>query len=259
MENEKDISLLESYILKTADKQSSEEIRNRLEQDKEFKALYHELVEIRHGVKLSALSDKKKMLEVYDQQLAYTSIPKAGQNNVIGKRKWMALAASILLLAMAGLWFANQNSSLKGEDIFVETFEPIRQNVKVNHRGVRLDPENPTLSEEEKTIAYKTEKAYLFYNAEAYDKALPYFDELILLDNSEVHLFYRSISQLMTGDLIEARKGLYRNYGDEIDNSDLIYIRGMLELRENKIEEAKKLLETLPKNYKPKALEALGN
>gem|GEM_PF-1988565 len=254
---------MESYILSQADDLAIKHVKSRLEKDEAFASLYEELLGIHQGIRLSVLDDKLKILKQYDKQLSTSTLKKIESPSTpiqsMGIKKWIGLAASILLLAMAGLWFTNQESTSNGATIFASVIEPLDQDVVSIVRSGNGNEINILLTPEEILIAEKKKKAYQLYNAEVYDKALPYFEALTKLDSDNIHLFYKSFCHLMVGDIDEARQGLYHDYGSEIDSNDLAYARAMLALRESNFDKVRSLLEPLPDNYKRKTLEAIKN
>jgi len=261
LEHEKNILLLESYIRNQADNLTVKQVKSRLENDEAFASLYQELLGIHQGIRLSVLDDKLKILKQYDKRLPASSLKKIESHNTsvrsMGIKKWIGLAASILLLAMAGLWFTNQESTSNGATIFASVIEPLEQDVVSTIRSGNGKETDILLTPEEILIAENKKKAYRLYNAEAFDKALPYFEDLTKLDSDNIHLFYKSFCHLMVGDIDEARQGLYHDYGSEIDSNDLAYARAMLALRESNFDKVRSLLEPLPDNYKRKTLEAI--
>ncbi len=216
--NEKDIALIDEYILGNLEENDKESFEKRLSQDKEFYNLYLAQCAVIESINRSSISDlRSKMNSWHDE------IEKKPKNKTL-HFKWIyySAAASVLI----ALFFMSQyfffNSSTK---IFEENFSPYQDIITVrgsdpnslqeameayNHENYTLAVqkfESIIQEDEENTIA-------LFYNAVSYlavkntQNAIPLFEKIINKENrfNIISKWYLGLCYVLNNDVAKAKK-----------------------------------------------------
>ena len=142
-----------------------------------------ELDLLKDGIRMSALREKVEMLKELEESIGIKSTEQTGR--VINLNQVMAIAASLTLFIVAGLWFFN-NSNPSTDELYSSYYSKVP--------GIS---ESMRSTDDEQSIF---DLAIGAYNASEYESALAQFESI---DNHKA-LFYQGIIRMELGEYEDA-------------------------------------------------------
>lgn len=222
----KDI-LLNNYFEGTLSEKERLEFEELLSTDSEFQSEF----EFQKKTKIAFTLNERERLKSELQQLENNRKPKRT------KTAWLSIAAGIVVLFSLGLFlWNNTNSNEKLYADFYETFPNI---------------EAPT-TRGETTQNIKSE-AFFAYDSKDYKKAIELFSEIYKIEKTDYAIFYIGLSEM---ELNEHKKAIdtFSLFQGDSNNNFYFYIKwykALCYLKENDIENSKKLLNEVVKTTNP--------
>lgn len=229
---EKDIDLIERYLEGNLQGTEAQEFESRVQSDLEFKNVLQEMETMVSGIKYTG----RKNIMGHLQQLEETLPPlrQEREAKVVAMKRFRvwAAAASILLVAVTAIWLLTPRQLDQGQ-LFTAYYQ--------HYPNV----ESPTTrSVEEATVR---ELAYQAYDREEFQEAINQFEAIPDADSKSIDNFYLALSQLSTGNAVEA-EGLLKDYilnGDEVMKGKAQWYLAMALLNQGELEETRELLQTI--------------
>jgi len=177
-QEELDIELIEGYLNKTLTAAELLRFDNRIKTDVSFAEKVDDYKEIIENIKLKGQQDFRNEVAVWENEIKTES-----ETKHIFWKPYLSVAATILIILVAGLYFySNRNQHKDEQQLFTAYFIPYEDVISV--RG------NST----QKTAL---EQAMLLYNEEKYHEAIPYFKTYLSSNKNDLSaLFYLTISEL---------------------------------------------------------------
>ncbi|UGS22901.1 tetratricopeptide repeat protein [Flavobacterium channae] len=224
---DKDI-LLNNYfegILSEKEKQQFDEL---LANDSEFKTEF----EFQKKAKVAvALSERQKL----KNQLKEIENSRKLKNN---NKTWLSIAASIVVVLSLGFIFF-WNSSTTNDDLYADFYETFPNIEAPTTRG-------------ENNLNIKSE-AFYAYDSKDYKKATELFSEIYKVEKTDYAIFYIGLSEM---ELNEHKKAIntFSLFEGDSNNNFYYYVKwykALCYLKENDIENSKKLLNEVVKTVNP--------
>ena len=246
---DKDLELLDRYLLGRLNEKELKLFEERLKNDLALQQSLDELTVIRSAIRRET---KENVLDLLKEKEAIIQ-NKENRRLTFGMRRFLSVAAAILLIATVGYYvlFNNLSEPMTGEALYELYYDgPYLNIVGGTERGA---------TELEETLEAK---AYLAYDLGEYSEAITYFKELIDQNKTATNYFYAGVSSLELGDM-EAAKIYFNvtaNHFEEFREQAQWYM-AMTLLKENRVNEAVSSLVYLNLNntrYADKADEILG-
>jgi tetratricopeptide (TPR) repeat protein len=182
-DEEKDIDLIEAYLRGTLDEQALAAFQKRREDDPEFDREVIDYSQIINRIRSTHEQDFMNKLRHWDSE-----IENRQEAKVIPFRRIFLIAASVLLLAIAGL-YVFRNSQSDHEQLFQEYFQPY-ENV-ISERSGKNDNQ---------------QKGMELYDQKKYEEAIVLLKLAIMEDSDNASLkSYLGIAYLAAGHAQEAK------------------------------------------------------
>jgi hypothetical protein len=221
--------LLNNYFEGNLTEEEKEQFNELLFNDSEFKAEF----EFHKKAKVAiALSERKKLKSLLNE------IENSGKQKIKYKT-WLSIAASVLIFLSIGYMFFWNNSSAKNDKLYAIYYETFPNIEAPTTRG-------------DNTLDIKSE-AFFAYDSKDYKKAKELFSEIYKAEKTDYAIFYIGLSEMELNEHKKAIKTFSLFEGDA-NNNFYYYIKWYLSLcylKENDIENAKKLLNEVAKNTNP--------
>jgi len=182
-DDEKDIDLIEAYLRGTLDEQALAAFQKRRENDPEFDREVLDYSEIINQIRSNHEQDFMNKLRHWDNE-----IENRQEAKIIPFRRIFLIAASVLLLAIAGLYLF-RNSQSDHEQLFQEYFQPY-ENV-ISERSGKNDNQQQGME---------------LYDQKKYEEAIVQLKLAATEDSDNASLkCYLGIAYLATGHAQEAK------------------------------------------------------
>ncbi|WP_282086693.1 tetratricopeptide repeat protein [Aquimarina algiphila] len=157
-----------------------------IKEDPEFEKEVYFQTDVQLALKKEEESEIKSLFEKLEEE--YTNPKKTSKKFGVAKI-WIA-AASIAILIGCGVWFALQNSTIAGEDLYASYFQPYQNVVHPLIRGIQ--------EKDQKTLAFEA------YERGQYDVASELFDKLYQKHQEPYYLFYKANALMKLNRIQEA-------------------------------------------------------
>lgn len=191
-DDEKDIDLIESYLRGTLDEQALAAFQKRRQDDSEFDREVIDYSQIINQIRTTREKDFMNKLKRWDGE-----IENRQEVKVIALRRIFLVAASVLLLALAGV-YVFRNNQHDHEQLFQEYFQPY-ENV-ITERSGKNDSQ---------------QKGMELYDQKKYDEAIVQLKLAVTEDSDNPSLqCYLGIAYLAAGNAQEA-KTTFENIVDD--------------------------------------------
>ena len=224
---DKDI-LLNNYFEGNLSEEEKQQFDELLANDSEFKTEF----EFQKKAKVAvALSERQKL----KNQLKEIENSRKQKNN---NKTWLSIAASIVVVLSLGFIFF-WNSSTTNDDLYADFYETFPNIEAPTTRG-------------ENNLNIKSE-AFYAYDSKDYKKAIELFSEIYKVEKTDYAIFYIGLSEM---ELNEHKKAIntFSLFEGDSNNNFYYYVKwykALCYLKENDIENSKKLLNEVVKNTNP--------
>lgn len=224
---DKDI-LLNNYFEGNLSEEEKQQFDELLSNDSEFKTEF----EFQKKAKVAvALSERQKL----KNQLKEIENSRKLKNK---NKTWLSIAASIVVVLSLGFIFF-WNSSVKNDNLYADFYETFPNIEAPTTRG-------------ENTLNIKSE-AFYAYDSKDYKKAIELFSEIYKVEKTDYAIFYIGLSEM---ELNEHKKAIntFSLFDGDTNNNFYYYVKwykALCYLKENDIENSKKLLNEVTKNTNP--------
>lgn len=200
-------TLITGYFENTLTENEKELFSELLEQDSDFKAE----VEFEKKVKVAITLDERNRLK---SKLAAIESGQKSRKNRLQAMRWVAVAASFLILITVGYQMANRrNSNEKLYDHYYQTFPNIELPTV---RGV-------TATNNGKSAAFRA------YDSQDYEEASKLFSEIYEKNGDDYALLYQGLSLMELKRFTEAVK-IFERYREKPNRAFDTYIKWYLSL-----------------------------
>ena len=180
MEKDKE-QIIEAYFAGTLSADQQQQLEQLIKHDTEFLEMFTFEKETRDTIIYNERSKIKERFRVLEQQT----------KPVRKLTPWYYVAASILILCVAGWLFFKNQAPVGPEELYAQYMEPYPNVVTPLVRG-------------EFTVDKKTAEAFELYDNEAYNEAAALLEELHNANPNEQITFYLAICHLMLNNHKEA-------------------------------------------------------
>lgn len=225
-------SLIDNYFEGTLNPDEKTLFNRLVKSDPDFAKQVNFQKNVKIALTLKSREELKSQLKEHEKSLS---------KQRIFNRKWLAIAASIIILF--GLFFIFQ-STPDSSDLYAKFFSPYPNTVAPIVRG---ENENS-----------KEMRAFKAYELEKYDKSAKLFNDVFLKENKEYIRFYEAIS-LMADEQFSSSELILRNYPWLEYSEKANWYLALNYLQSDQKENAKKLLIQIKKenSYKAKSAKKL--
>ncbi len=186
--NQKDIELIENYLLERLSIGETEAMEARLENDQPFFELYTEHKIIHEGTIFNALKVAEQDLAALESKIADHSVSGAKQKtkfNFSRKTLWtIAACVGILIIGIVKFF---DITTMTNQEIFISNFQPY-QNITTNKRTSAGDTLNQLII-----------NAFNKYDSKDYPEAISLFEKIIKENDNPDFLFFLGNAQLANG------------------------------------------------------------
>lgn len=220
--------LLNNYFEGNLSEEEKQQFDELLSNDSEFKTEF----EFQKKAKVAvALSERQRL----KNQLKEIENSRKLKNN---NNTWLSIAASIVVVLSLGFIFF-WNSSTTNDNLYADFYETFPNIEAPTTRG-------------ENNLNIKSE-AFYAYDSKDYKKAIELFSEIYKVEKTDYAIFYIGLSEM---ELNEHKKAIntFSLFEGDTNNNFYYYVKwykALSYLKENDIENSKKLLNEVVKNTNP--------
>lgn len=165
--------LIEGYVMGTLSEEGVMMVEEKIKTDVGFAEEVQLFRELTKMVEIVGDLEMKQRFQAIDKSLQVGNRPT--RLAWLGRRSWLALAASILIIVVAVMWFLKPNSANTAA-IFTQHFEPYQM-------PLSTQSESPD-------IAKPWTKAMQFYLQGDYNAATPLLEQLTQKPTSQIYQFH---------------------------------------------------------------------
>lgn len=224
---DKDI-LLNNYFEGNLSEEEKQQFDELLSNDSEFKTEF----EFQKKAKVAVVLSERQKLK---NQLKEIENSRKLKNK---NKTWLSIAASIVVVLSLGFIFF-WNSSTTNDDLYADFYETFPNIEAPTTRG-------------ENNLNIKSE-AFYAYDSKDYKKATELFSEIYKVEKTDYAIFYIGLSEM---ELNEHKKAIntFSLFEGDSNNNFYYYVKwykALCYLKENDIENSKKLLNEVTKNTNP--------
>lgn len=220
--------LLNNYFEGNLSEEEIQQFKELLSNDSAFKAEF----EFQKKAKVAVTLSERKKLKLQLKEI---------ENSVKQKnsyKTWLSIAASILIILSLGFIFF-WNGSAKNDNLYADFYETFPNIEAPTTRG-------------DNTLDKKSE-AFFAYDSKDYKKAKELFSEIYKAEKTDYAIFYIGLSEM---ELNEHKKAIntFSLFEGDTHNNFYYYIKwykSLCYLKENDIENCKKLLTEVANNTNP--------
>lgn len=237
------LDLLDEYFSGSLEGREKQELEHQLETESDLKDAYREYRDLRDGIDYSIMMTANEELQELEATLPKVAITRqaGGKEIEISIKNRMVVwkaAAVVALVAISTVLVFQLNQTASPQDLFSQHFEPYPNEFVSAKRGDDLAA-NPLV------------QAFQNYDNEHYAAAIEGFNQIILEEENAMALFYLGNAQ-MAQNQTQAAIATFKRFL-EISRDSVTEAKWYLALsylKENRVEEAKELLEELKGDVK---------
>jgi hypothetical protein len=270
--SEKDLELIENYLLGDLSAAENEKVEKRMEEDKEFA---EEVEFMRNTMQASRLEGRKelrnKLNETEHKHAADIEARARKEMNQepggekivqLRRRRWLYAAATVAAAAI-GFYFGIILPSNQGPKMYNEYFKPYPNKVIPSTRGEEVPEQFAHYSQEEYNLVVRGMK---YYERKNYKKAAELFEKHVPQKEENAALvLYKGISQLEAEKEEKALQSFryILNLGESDIQDQSQWYLALAFLKTNKTESAFEILQIISEKqnhpYKKKADDIIDN
>jgi hypothetical protein len=189
--SEADIELLEQFLRDDLDESSKVSLLSRLKVESELAEDFAFIQNIRKGASANRLSEKLTFVQSLEDEMVNETPTK--EVSIFGKVKWIAVAASLLLIAGTVWWYSNGNGSSNESSLYAELIDQKFDDEFILHTTKRAIKQEMTLSPEQ-------QRAYEMYSIKLFDESSPLLLDLWEKQKDTLALFYHGVAEMAKGN-----------------------------------------------------------
>lgn len=237
------LDLFDGYFSGNLDEREQLDLESRLKTDVTFEEAFQEYRDLRNGIDYSIMNTLKEELQALESTLPEVKLEKgtereAKEVSMTDRFGWWKVAAVVVVIAVSTVVVIQLNQQISNQDLFSQHFEPYPNEFVSAKRGDDIAA-NPLV------------QSFQAYDNEDYIAAIDGFTKILAEEEDVMVLFYLGSAQLAQNQTQAAIATFERFLEISKDSvTDARWYLALSYLHEDRVEEAKELMEALSEDGK---------